>query len=354
MATELVQFGIVMGAVIFGFAMAFFSLFRELDGLTLRTSVLKVFKAMLGDTGFFDDFTGTRFDEVATLLLVFYLIIMTIMLLNLLIAVLSTAHANVEHSVLIRVSAARLFMSYRRVTAIDILPAPFNLVQFVVVFPCGIVDFALKTKTRATAKRLIGRIIFWLIMGPMAILGGSILWLLSLPKAMLVVWGAQIPQNCSFLLKLARTLFCVIWTLIGVPTFLVLAWLSQAPRVLTGKTFSLEAASPPREFPITVDGLLKEATGGMGMADLRAYIRDPVNNSNACYSNLGWQDKATTLGHVKTLGQWLDTSTQERIDKLKAGLQEKVAATTEKVAATEEIVGRLEAKIDRLHTMLST
>lgn len=57
-----------------------------------------VFKAMLGETDFFDEFSGTQFDTVATVLLATYLVIMTIMMLNLLVAVLSTAHARVDQN----------------------------------------------------------------------------------------------------------------------------------------------------------------------------------------------------------------------------------------------------------------
>lgn len=57
---------------------------------------LNAVKAMLGETQFFDDFSGSVFDTIATVLLVAYLLIMTIMMLNLLIAVLSTAHARID------------------------------------------------------------------------------------------------------------------------------------------------------------------------------------------------------------------------------------------------------------------
>lgn len=57
-----------------------------------------MFKAMLGETEYFDKLSGTTFDGVATVLLVVYLIILTIMMLNLLVAVLSTAHAKVDNN----------------------------------------------------------------------------------------------------------------------------------------------------------------------------------------------------------------------------------------------------------------
>lgn len=55
-----------------------------------------LFKAMLGDTEYFEALSGTSYERVATVLLVVYLIILTVMMLNLLVAVLSTAHAKVD------------------------------------------------------------------------------------------------------------------------------------------------------------------------------------------------------------------------------------------------------------------
>jgi len=56
------------------------------------------------------------------------------------------------------------------------------------------------------------------------------------------------------------------------------------------------------------------------MVDLRAYIRDPVNVSSVCHSKLGWQDKATTLGNLKSLGKGLEISAQEHTENLRASL----------------------------------
>ncbi|CAM9832984.1 unnamed protein product, partial [Ectocarpus sp. 12 AP-2014] len=108
MASELGQFFVVMGVVILGFAMSFFALFRDVNRETLRGALLDAFQAMLGEAGLFNDFVGEKHDLAATILLVDYLVVMTIMLLNLLIAVLSTAHGKVEEGFLIRVSRARV------------------------------------------------------------------------------------------------------------------------------------------------------------------------------------------------------------------------------------------------------
>lgn len=134
MTSTLVQFGFVMLVIMIGFAMALHALFRDQDdllGQTFGEAMLGLFRAMLGDTNFFDEFSGDRFDDVATILVVAYLLIMTIMLLNLLVAILSTAHAQVHDNVggEFRVSKARVIEYYRTVVRGDVLPAPFNLLQ---------------------------------------------------------------------------------------------------------------------------------------------------------------------------------------------------------------------------------
>lgn len=86
MTTELAKFALVMLVVMIGFAVSFHTIFHDLD--TFGETFLAMFKAMLGEVGFFDEFSGGRYDAVATLLLVLYLFMVTVMLLNLLVAVL--------------------------------------------------------------------------------------------------------------------------------------------------------------------------------------------------------------------------------------------------------------------------
>eukprot|EP00752_Nemacystus_decipiens_P011600 g10301.t1 len=135
MISELAKFGIIIVIIMFGFAMSFYALFRDVD--TFGHTFLTLFKGMLGEVGFFDEFQDNEFDEVATALFVIYLVVISIMLLNLLIAVLSTAHATVQGKAEqeFRVSRARLIGHYRLVVDEHLLPPPFNLVQLVVSLP---------------------------------------------------------------------------------------------------------------------------------------------------------------------------------------------------------------------------
>ena len=76
MTTILLKFGFVMGVVMLGFTMAFHVLFRDFD--SFGESFLDLFRAMLGETSFFTEFSGDTYDAVATILLVVYLFIVTI------------------------------------------------------------------------------------------------------------------------------------------------------------------------------------------------------------------------------------------------------------------------------------
>lgn len=238
MTGKLAQFGAVLLVIMLGFAMSFYIFFREF--LTFGNVLHRVFDAMMGTVDVFDDLSEEPYGDVATGLLIVYLTIMAVMLLNLLVAVLATAHAKVEGNAEIeyKVSKARIINFYRRVVDHDILPAPFNLVQLIVSRPFKIlhgcqssgVKRNLATTTRncsernhqrrynmfvrdaadkggldnvdgredlmnsqqcplhVVAKQTVGRACFWLVCGPLAMAAGTILFFFSMPKATHDAW----------------------------------------------------------------------------------------------------------------------------------------------------------------------
>ncbi|CAN0470807.1 unnamed protein product, partial [Ectocarpus sp. 12 AP-2014] len=97
-----------------------------------------------------DDFSGTTFDGVATVLLVVYLVLLTIMMLNLLVAVLSTAHAKVDADAGLeyKVTRARLIQHYVNVVEIDRLPPPLNLFQWIFALPFMVLDLCSRSSQR--------------------------------------------------------------------------------------------------------------------------------------------------------------------------------------------------------------
>eukprot|EP00752_Nemacystus_decipiens_P004796 g4364.t1 len=186
MLDELAHFGLVLGVIMMGFTLAFFVLF--VDELTYGDTWLYVFKAMLGETDVFEDYYEDQLGEIAKLLLVVYLFVVSILLLNLLIAVLSTAHARIEEAQerAFTRSKIRFITLYSGHVEKDSVPAPFNLIQFALWLPAVAIDrlcigFNGRRTLSAGVSRTVGVFSFWVVLGPLSILAGWALWILSLP-----------------------------------------------------------------------------------------------------------------------------------------------------------------------------
>lgn len=294
MTATLVKFGFVMLVVMVGFAMSLHVLFRDLDssGATFGEAMLGLFKAMLGDTDLFEEFSGGRHDDVATILLVAYLLIMTIMLLNLLVAILSTAHAEVQENVgsELKVSKARIIGYYRVVVKEDLLPAPFNLLPLVASTVMAVLGFLFASlrcrrsrvsdpareeepapgapapaqdqrgekirpkqdagssstwrKAYARASRAFGPAVFSLVLGSVAVGAGALLWITSalpvFPYAQYAWFTKYMDMGrkqksdvrlsrCSVA---SRWALISLWCIVGAPLSLVWLWLKTSTRVV--------------------------------------------------------------------------------------------------------------------------
>lgn len=178
MTAELIKFLFVLLVVMLGFVMPFNALFRS-D--TYGETWLHLFKAMLGEVAFFHDFSGNHYDHVETVLFVVYLVVIQIMLLNLLIVILSGSHAKVQKNAEqeFKVSKALLIKHYRWAVDRDVLPAPLNIVQLIVSRLYMLADCSWRGKASHAAKRAVGHMVFWLVLGTICTAGGTILWVLS-------------------------------------------------------------------------------------------------------------------------------------------------------------------------------
>eukprot|EP00752_Nemacystus_decipiens_P011383 g10115.t1 len=277
MMREMFRFAVVLLVVMLGFTLSFHALFRADD--TYGRTCLNLFKAMLGEVGFFDEISEDRYESryksVATVLLVVYLIIITIVLLNLLIAVLSTKHAEVqEHADQeYRVLRARLIRHYQLVVQEDLLPAPFNVVQ-------------LPFRWHAAAKRRVGYVVFWLVVGPAAVVGGSLLWVVS---AFLLLWKTDDDLDYR----------------------LFPAYLENVDKF-------------ERRNPIRVDDML-QAEGEPSVKELLKFLVDPLSDDKVREDE---REKATTVEHVKLLRYRLEKAfetaiqtTDRKVDTLHAATQ---------------------------------
>lgn len=434
MTSTLLQFGAVMLVVMIGFAMALHVLSR--DDNSFGETLLGLFKAMLGDTDFFDEFSGGRFDLVATILFVAYLLIFTIMLLNLLIAILSTAHAQVQENVEgeFKLSKARIVAYYRMVVDEGVLPVPFNLVQLVLSMiiaalwcGCGClgrahdinpakefvrnasgaavspsadeqrqdsvgeqeqmemdesvrndisteggesqagedsdeegarieVDESTKTHRHPwedAYKNTVegfGLIVFWLVLGPVALAGGALLSILSaLPlfpyaqyewhkrfKHMEAKTRASDQKRRSPMSKWGfigwRWVCITVWSVAVAPVCLSVMWFLAALRVLP---YGADGAREPskRESTSTIESMLKKGPGGVGVDKLREFLEDPMNDKDVRHDE---RDRKTTVEHIKLLRNRLEMTTKQELQELQNHVKSEMKEVLERQEAIKK------------------
>lgn len=147
MVSHLLQFSAILMVVMIGFATSFYSLFSEcesddMDGhdmpsfRSFQGSVIILFDALLGNVDFvaFDSRNihcpgPAWIPDLGVLLLSLYMIVMAIMLLNLLIAVLSTVHADVYKNVEKEFNLARTKIIYKTAAGVSQVTDPPHLWQ---------------------------------------------------------------------------------------------------------------------------------------------------------------------------------------------------------------------------------
>ena len=167
MVTQLAQFSVVLLLVMLGFAASFNALYGDDTILveqkladcdvkdhpiveafgSLRAALLTMFEYMLGEFTFEtfyaryenadgEDCGGVEYEEFGVTLLVIYLVIMAVMLLNLLIAVLSTAHSEIQKNAAkeFQLARAKIILQSGEDVMNDVIPPPFNLVKPVLGF----------------------------------------------------------------------------------------------------------------------------------------------------------------------------------------------------------------------------
>ncbi|CAM9561668.1 unnamed protein product, partial [Scytosiphon promiscuus] len=205
---DLARFGALMLIITLGFALAFYAMFGsaaahlpEGGGIaeydTYYSSILTLFASMLGNFDF-ETFDGAPMAEAGMVLLAFFLCVMNVTLLNLLIAILATAHARVEgnadkEAVL---SEAIIITQYRRAMRLDSLPSPLNVPQELISYVFW--------RHRERAKELVARGVFWLVSGPIAIAATAVLWAVSLPLTL--TWAGRVVRSSGSMMLIPALL----------------------------------------------------------------------------------------------------------------------------------------------------
>ena len=351
-----------------GFAMSFHTLFRDVD--TFGGTCLTLFKAMLGEVGFFEEFPGDNFDAVATALLIVYLVVIAVMLLNLLIAVLSTSHSKVEGKAdqEFKVSKARMIVHYRLVVDKCLLPPPFNLVQLVVSTPFIIGDRSRHGAASRNAKEFVGRTVFWLVLGPVAVVGGTLLWVLSAVYAP-TVWhrhffshtraGQGKLSGGSILL---RYLIVFAWCVVGAPLYLAAFWLTAPMKWFKLRPWQWLWGRRQAPFiaswkPKSVNDLLEGNGCGLVAGDLQMYLEDPISDPEVRQDE---RSRPTTVEHIKQLRDRLEKTNKAHLDSKMTQVEQLARSTLQldaRLAGVEkELLGvkaHLEARLAQVEQDLA-
>lgn len=320
MTTTLLKFSLIMVVIILGFATALHVLLRDLD--SFGVTLLRLFRAMLSDLDVFDEVSGRRNDGVGTILLVVYLFIVTIMLLNLLVAILSTSHDKVQANVAgqFNVSKARIVHHYEWVVDKDVLPAPFNLVQLPlsVIVRCTFGEGACRDTEGA-----FGQFVFWLVLGPLAVAGGVLLWVLSalpFPYAQYAWYTySKEEQTPGWVWRLGRYLIIYAWCLVGAPLSLLFLWAKAFFRVLARPSRNDKSHDDAvrNKKSKTVESLLLDRDDGVGAKELRKFINEPMDDVHVRQDE---KDRPTTMEHMKLLRNRLEQTHKDDLQELRREL----------------------------------
>ena len=336
MAVVLLKFGVVLAVVVMGFAASFHALYRE-D--SLNEILLNLFMTMLGDVTFFDqleDSSRGHYVAVGRLILALFIIVVTVMLLNLLIAILSTAHAGIHNNMKkeFKVSTARTIQHYRLFVELDIVPAPFNILQSILILPFTVTGRQGNDSCRRV-KRVIGQVVFWLTLGPIAVLAGLILWVASFLRIILLlsIFRSNNPDD-----RLDFYIFLVL--VIFAPIIVIVMWLKE-PFIWIMQVFEFLSKGPTPnpivDQPILdVDVQEMLVKNGVSASELRKYLENPMIDPRVQRDEV---DRATTVEHVKLLRDHLkDTvtalseNTESRVSALRDEINDKFAVTERSVS----------------------
>lgn len=260
----------------------------------------------------------------------------------------------------------------------DSLPAPFNLAQHCLSIPFLAIDYCTGTGTAKfhDTRRIFGRAVFWFMLGPVAVLGGWVLWIMSVLKAARVVWGTS--KGKSTWGRLVRVVLAMLCCTVGAPVWLLLLWLkgglsgirgimmrirdstraccgrgsgrappaggagaagARAGAGITSSTAAAVAVAAVDSRVLSSYGgatladvdenvvitMLKDAPGGLGAEELQRYLDDPMSDPDVRRDE---ETRTTTVEHIKLLRNRLEATTKEQLDGLRAQLVE----STDKIA----------------------
>lgn len=85
-----------------------------------------------------------------------------------------------------------------------------------------VADLCFSTTLRKDSKRFFGRVVFWAMLGPVAVAAGWLLWMASALKAVTVVWRTSAKKSVGK--KLVRVILVAAGCTVGAPLWLLVLW----------------------------------------------------------------------------------------------------------------------------------
>ena len=196
---------------------------------------------------------------------------------------------------------------------LDILPAPFNVLQTFVILPY-IATGRQQSNSCRQVKRAVGYAVFWLTLGPIAVAAGVILLVASLLHIVsTLIKIRKRDRNTS----LANGCFDFLSIYLGGPLYLIVMWVKE-PFLWVIRVFEfLSKESTPtidqQILDVDVQEMLKDT--GVSASDLRKYLENPMIDPDVRRDEV---DRTTTVEHVKLLRDHLKEETQIRFETLHA------------------------------------
>lgn len=262
------------------------------------------------------------------------------------IAVLSTAHAKVAENAKMefKVSKARVVQHYEMTVENELLPARVSLIQLIltglirVLHACyqwvlsflSVGNAEQERGIDMATRKCFGQTVFWLVIGPLAVVAGDLMWILSVSYAP-YVWtkyyiGKRKQPLRSQIPSLALQWFViVVWCGMLAPLFLVVVWL-WAPLWSALKWlkdgFCHEQGSEdeaglsgdigePESF--VMNKIRRKVPGAVGARDLYTYLVDPMSDPEVRQNEI---NRHSTVEHIKLLRNRLENKSKEQMDDL--------------------------------------
>lgn len=194
------------------------------------------------------------------------------------------------------------------------------------------------TTTSSNIKSLFGRVVFRLVLGPLAVTAGSLLWIVSVLNTPRHVRFSDDKDNgqqrrCfvakGFLLRVWRHTMLVLWCLMGAPSYLFLLWLQAFGRVVNPGLFKADLGGGLENSDggtvgatdATIEKLLIQDPRGVGAHKLREFLESPFDDKDVRRDEKG---KNPTVEHIKLLRNRLERTTRDELQERFKQLEDKI------------------------------